>query len=151
MDMSNYRNRPKGKYIQEANWEELYILTQYWKSDLEFYKDDLRFLHHLVDKYIIWITKKENLDMVKEIKLNLYHIRRQCKDLVQKIAEHLIHIGHLVENPEKEDADYFKKEHENLEDDISSFVKRFRANRKEVFSITEYIIDSEELPSILNS
>ncbi len=39
--MNIYWDRPKGKFIQEANWQELYVLTQHWKKDLEFYKDDL--------------------------------------------------------------------------------------------------------------
>ena len=60
--------------IREINWQELYILTDHWKSDLDFYKDDLRFLHHLIDKYIIWITKDDNLNMVKDIEKNLFEI-----------------------------------------------------------------------------
>ena len=61
--------------IEEVKWQELYVLTDHWKSDLAFYKDDLRFLHHLIDKYIIWITKDENLNMVQDIKKILFEIK----------------------------------------------------------------------------
>jgi len=39
----------------------------------------------------------------------------------------------------------FRTEHEQLEDDLTAFVKDFRKNRKEVFTITEQIIDGEEM------
>jgi len=42
--MNNFRNRPKYNYIHEADWQQLIILTEHWKSDLLFYKDDIRFL-----------------------------------------------------------------------------------------------------------
>ncbi|MFK5973327.1 MAG: hypothetical protein QM485_08600 [Flavobacteriaceae bacterium] len=62
--MNDFRKRPKDNFIQETNCQELYVLTNHWKSDLLFYKDDLIFLHHLIDKYFIWITKKDNLTKV---------------------------------------------------------------------------------------
>jgi predicted regulator of amino acid metabolism with ACT domain len=57
----------------------------------------------------------------------------------------------MVENPVQSSNPQFVKDHEALEDKISKFVKSFRSNRKEVFKITEYIIDSEKLPNILKS
>lgn len=149
--MSDYRNRPKGVYIQEAPWGKLYVLTQHWKSDLEFYKDDLRFLHHLIDKYFIWITKEENLEIVKKIRKNLFEAGKRSKDLLDKVSKHLVQIGYLVESSKEANARVFKMEHEHLEDEIVDFIKSFRQNRKEAFAITEYVIDSEELPHILKS
>ena len=34
---------------------------------------------------------------------------------------------------------------------MAQFVKTFRENRKEVFKVTEYVMDSEELKSMLDS
>ncbi len=69
--MNEYRMRPKDSYLQNSQWQELYVLTEHWKSDLLFYKDDLKFLHHLLDKYFIWITKTENLKAVQTIGQNI--------------------------------------------------------------------------------
>lgn len=132
-----------------TNWEELYVLTEHWKSDLLFYKDDLRFLHHLIDKYFIWITKAENLIMVKEIKADLLNLGKSCNDLLEKVGKHIIQIGYLVETPKRQDTRVFALEHQHLEQEITDFVKRFRKNRKEVFTITEYIMDSEAFYSIM--
>ena len=81
-DMNHFRNRPKGSYIYEADWQKLYTLTEHWKSDLQFYNDDLKFLHHLIDKYFMWISKKENIDMVREIEVGLLEMDNQSSTLL---------------------------------------------------------------------
>ena len=131
------------------NWEEVYVLTEHWKSDLLFYKDDLLFLHHLIDKYFIWITKAENLILVKEIKVDLFDLGIKCGDLLEKVGKHIIQLGYLVENQKREDSGIFTMEHQHLENEITTFVKTFRLNRKEVFAITEYIMDSEAFYNIM--
>jgi len=113
--MSDFRNRPNGAYILDANWEALYFLTKHWKSDLLFYRDDLNFLDNLIDKYLIWIFNK-----------------------------HLLHLADLMEDPFKYDSHQFRAEHQQLEDDITNFVKVFRNNRKEVFEVTKMVIESDE-------
>ncbi|TYC10590.1 hypothetical protein ES677_11660 [Bizionia gelidisalsuginis] len=148
--MNNFRNRPKDNYIQEATWEQLYVLTEHWKSDLLFYKDDLRFLHHLIDKYFMWISKKENIDRVSEIEEGLIEMDKKCDALLNTIDTHLHHLAQLIDDPFIFVADTFRNEHEGLEDHLAQFLKDFRKNRKEVFAITEHIIDGEEMVRQLN-
>jgi len=142
--MSNFRNRPKDQYIHEADWQQLYVLTEQWKSDLSFYNDDLKFLHHLIDKYFMWISKKEHIDMVREIEVGLLKIDDQCGALLQRATKHLHHLAELIDNPFAYDSHKFRREQEQLENDIATFVKDFRSNRKEVFTVTDYLMDAEQ-------
>lgn len=134
------------KTTPEGGWEPVYILSDHWKSDLEFYEEDLRFLHHLVEKYILWITKSESLERMKEIEKNLFLLRKQCSELKNKIIRHHARLGHLVEDPSSVDAAAVTNIQGQLEDEFAHFVKQFRDDRQEAFKITEYIIDSESLP-----
>ena len=147
--MSDFRNRPNGNYIFEANWQELYILTEHWKSDLLFYRDDLKFLNHLIDKYFIWLTKKENLDQVREIVEGLVETDKLCSTLLLQVNKHLSHLAGLIDNPFKYDSHKFRTEHQILEDKLADFVKTFRANRKKVFAVTEHVIESEKLEHLI--
>lgn len=142
--MSDFRNRPNGNYLFNANWDELYLLTKHWKSDLQFYKDDLKFLNHLIDKYFIWISKKEDVDAVRKIGKSIDETNEKCSDLLKQAEKHLGHLTKLIENPFKYDTQQFRTEHQQLEDDITNFIKTFRTNRKEVFEVTEHIIESED-------
>ena len=148
--MSDFRHRPKDNFIQEATWEQLYVLTGHWKSDILFYQEDLKFLHHLIDKYFLYLSKKENIDLVLEIEVNLLIVEKQCDALLERISKHLHHLSALVDDPFTYVSDKFRDEHELLEDDLSQFLKDFRQNRKEVFAITEHMIGGEELIKRIN-
>jgi len=149
--MSNTEYSQDTDFLKEVSWDELYVLTQHWKSDLEFYRDDLRFLHHLIDKYFMWLTKTENLELVKELKKGLSDLKIQNVDLMAKVGKHTIQLGNLIENIKKTHAGIVKTEHEHLEEELAAFVKSFRKNRKEVFKITEYVIDNEKLSNIMET
>jgi hypothetical protein len=142
--MSDFRNRPNGTYILDANWEELYILTKHWKSDLLFYRDDLNFLDNLIDKYLIWISNKKDSEAVRNIDNSILETAKKCTDLLQRVDKHLTHLANLMEDPFKYDSHQFRAEHQQLEDDITNFVKTFRNNRKVVFEVTKMVIDSDE-------
>lgn len=148
--MADFRARPKADFIQETDWKELYILTNHWKSDLLFYKDDLMFLHHLIDKYFIWITQKDNLKEVQKVGTGILQDTKQCESLLKKVAVHLSHLGNLIEEPFKKNSGEFRDEHQELEDEITIFVKTVRQNRKELFAITAHVLESEQLSQLLN-
>lgn len=147
--MNNLRSRPKGRYILDADWQELYILTENLKSDLLFYKDDLRFLQHLIDKYFLWMSKKENIDKVRDVEVNLMEANTQCIALLKRTEIHLTHLANRIDDAFKYDSHKLRDEHESLEDDISNFVKTFRKNRKEILTITEYVIDNEKFVELI--
>lgn len=142
--MSNFRNRPNGTYILEANWEELYVLAKHWKSDLLFYRDDLKFLNHLIDKYFIWISNKKDSEAVRKIDNSILETAKKCTDLLKRLEKHLTHLAGLMENPFKYDSHQFRTEHQQLENDITNFVKVFRNNRKEVFKVTSLVVESDD-------
>ena len=143
--MNPFRNRPKDNYIFEAEWEALYVLTEHWKSNLYFYKDDIRFLQHFIHKYFIWILKSENIDLVRVTEISLIKTNNQCTSLLQRTIKHLLHLTDLIDAPFKYDSHKFRKEHEILENDISSFVKLFKQHKKETFLVTEKIMNDEAL------
>ena len=70
---------------------------------------------------------------------------------MDKVSKHILQLGELVENPDKEGSRIFRLEHEHLEDEIAHFVKSYRENRKEVFTITEYVVDNEKLVHLLKT
>ena len=147
--MNEIRQRPRGTFINTANWEELYILSKHWKSDLLFYREDSKFLHRLINKYFIWLTKSENIEMVRKIEINVNKINIECETLLHRVNEHIKLFETIEKDQELKDDTIFRRDHESLENQISKFVKEFRENRKEVFKITEYVVDSEQLVSIL--
>ncbi len=79
------RVRPKSDYLHKASFEDLYILTEDWKSDIEFYRDESRFLRTLVDKYFIFMIKDGNISKVQSLSNKLSKSVEQKKEIYEKI------------------------------------------------------------------
>lgn len=141
--MENLSLRPKGDFTWTAEYQELYILTEHWQSDLQFYKGDLQFLHHLIDKYLIWLINKENLDEMKNLASGLHETGKNCDGLLEKTSKHLTHLAELIDDPFKYDSNKFRSEHEELENEIASFVKKFWKIKKDTFAVSEQVIEKE--------
>lgn len=149
--MNNSTYDGETDFLKDGPWDELYVLTKHWISDLEFYRDDLQFLNYLIEKYFIWINNEDNLKLFEELKTNLLEVRDMAADLLEKMKEHFIRLGYMVEDSNRKDAGIIKTEHEHLEEEIAQFVKFFRARRKEVFTITKQVLDAEEQENSIES
>jgi hypothetical protein len=100
----------------------------------------LHFLYHLIDKYFIWLVNKENLDGMRAIASDLSESVKNCDKLLEKTAKHLGHLAELIDDPFKYDSHKFRTEHEELEREIASFIKKFREIKKETFAVSEHVI-----------
>jgi len=146
--MEKSRNATDTRDGAKTRCEQWYILSNHWQSDLEFFEQDLHFLHHLIDNYLLWITLPENLEAVKAIENNLLALQRKCSALLEKVKVHRSVLAALIQKPDRSGQTELGEAHAALEQELASFVKHYRQNRLETFKVTEYIIDSEELPEI---
>ena len=145
------KNPTEDNFVVEYTWKELYMLTKHWKSDIQFYKNDIKFLQRLINKYFIWVTKKENIETVTKIESSLHKLTKNCDSLIKSIDKHLEHLSNLINDPFKYNSQTIKAEHPKLENDIAEFIKIFREHKKDTFAITEYIVDDEKLMRHLES
>ena len=144
--MAEMRMRPKTDYLRTAAWEQLYILTERWHSDMAFYLDEIRFFHKLVNKYFMWITIDENRAKAEAIGIDIRKTEQDATWLKESIVKHLKHISDLVKHRRARDDSEFREEHILLEDHMVNFAKLFRKLKAEVFAVTEFIMETEQLP-----
>ncbi|CAM4269314.1 MULTISPECIES: hypothetical protein [Zobellia] len=143
--MENFRIRPKGDFIENGDWQELYILTEHWKSDLLFYKDDLKFLRHLEDKYFLWIKAQADLDNIRRAGESILKDSRDCDELLERVGKHLSHIAAIIDNPEKQNYKTFRVEHNELEEEVTKFIRNTRRNRRELFKVIEIDVEVDKM------
>lgn len=128
-----------------ASWDELHVLTDKWKSDLEFYSFELNFLHKLIDKYYIWLTNDELINEVESAASKVFAADKARAILAIKTLKHLRHIEEIIDNEFVYDAQEFKEEHEELENKLANFYKNFKLLKKEVFALTEQVLEGENV------
>jgi glutaredoxin 2 len=144
-----FRTRPKSNYLLNAEWQELHILTTHWQSDMDFFKDEFRFMNVLFDKYFTALVDKDNIEKTKQVAANLADVQDRRDALVQRINKHLEHIQQLMTDPFYHDAASFRTEHGVLEDDLTDFIKAFRNVKNEVFQLTERIAKTEKAKHLI--
>ena len=141
--MINYRIRPKGNYIKEANWEALYLLTENWKKDLEFYLFDIKFLEHLIENHFTKLLIHENLDELRELQIEVFELKNQCEYLLQCIQTNLESISKIINETYSHNTSDFRIENEQLEDDIQEFINNQREIRRVAFSMIRDVLESK--------
>ena len=145
------RHRPKTDYIHKAELGELHTLTEHWIKDLEFYLDEIHFFFHLVDKYFTLLLKEQHINEAQVVVTNIHAMEKNLKLIRERSQKHLIWIDCSYELDEVPDEESFRKEHEELEDDMSDFLARFAQVKKDVFSLSRNMIEVEKLNHLLTS
>lgn len=145
MAMKDFQSRPRDNFIMKADWKQLYALTEHWQSDLTFHRDEIKFLFHMVNKYILWLTRYEEVEMVRKIRKKLAVVRDESLELLGKVETHMGHLSDLMENPFAHDSHTFRTEHEQLEVELAVFAKHFRLAKRETFKVMESLMDSKEV------
>ncbi len=143
--MKDHQNSPAENVVMQADWKQMYILTEHWLSDLKFHRDEIKFLHHLTNKYVLWLTRFEHVEMVRNVGGMLKQVQTECLELLKKTEAHLKHLTFLRENPFSHDSRDLLNEHGALEQALAGFAKHFRTAKKEAFKVMENLSDSPEV------
>lgn len=145
------RIRPKSTFLEDADWQQLFVLTEYWQHDSRFYEDELRFLRNLVDKYFIWLVREENLNKVQAVAKKLTEADHKHKELSSSIDKHLSYLAGIMKDPSAHNIGSFRSEHAELEDELAGFNKLMREVKRDVFALTEHVMETEKLQHLLSS
>ncbi|MBT8384558.1 MAG: hypothetical protein KJO83_02485, partial [Bacteroidia bacterium] len=87
----------KSNYLHSASWDELHAITRRWQSENDFYNYEITFLKKLIDKYFIWMTKKDNIAQVRKLVIQLSKLEKRHGDNSNAISKHLNHIALYLE------------------------------------------------------
>ncbi|MDX2173623.1 MAG: hypothetical protein SFY56_10900 [Bacteroidota bacterium] len=149
--MKEFRLRPKKDYLHTATWEDIYALSEHWLTDLEFFKDELNFLDILIGKYFLMMLKNESVDKIHNITSKISGLIKEQQVLTEKINKHLKDLSLLMENAFNTSEQWFRNDHVDLEERLTLFTDNFRNIKKEIFMITEYVIENQKLKHLLNA
>jgi hypothetical protein len=147
--MKDLSLRPKSDYLYTASFQELYLLTERWLLDMDFYRDELNFLYKLVDKYFMLLLQDEDISAVQTLIKHIDATKREHFQLDSSMQDHLKHIGVMAENPFSQDEQQFRDEHAMLEKEMEEFIVDFKQTKKEVFAMTEHAMLEEKMKHLL--
>lgn len=142
--MDDFRNRPKENFIQEANWNELYLLTESWKNDLDFYLFEIKFMESLIENRFSELLLFENLDELRELQIDVYELKNQCEHLLNNSKNNLESIVDIINDTYILNTSRFRSENEQLEENIIRFINKEREIKRCIFSMIKNILEKKK-------
>lgn len=125
------------------DFQALYLDVEKWISKLLLHTDELKFLQNLIDRYFTELLEHENLDEMRESIIRLQDMKYRCDKLVVRTEKHRGNISRALENKGLVAAKNILPEHVKLQGDIAIFSKGLNSVKKEVFFITELVLETK--------
>ena len=125
------------------NWQELYLQSERWISDLSFYTDEIRFLNKLHKLYFSEMVANQSLTVIEDNELRFRKARDICEKLSYTSKSHLRQLAVVINN-NGIGGSSAREIHYRLEREIKSFTQSFKANRKAIFSTTRKVLKNQK-------
>lgn len=123
----------------------MYARTEHWISDDEFFEDEFNFLINLMDKYFIGSVlagNEENNDKVKDIANRFLKLNETREHIATLNKENLSYLVGLLQNRELFDPEECRDRQSDLVSDHVDFLKKSRSLKKEIFQVSEELLQS---------
>ena len=137
-------NTTKTSVSTTTDFQTLYLEVEKWISKLLFYTDELKFLQNLLDRYFTEILEHENLDEMRESMMRLQDLKYRCDKLVIRTKRYRNNLTEAVDNKDLMAAENRLPKHRELHDDIANFSKGLNSFKKEIFFITELVLETKK-------
>jgi hypothetical protein len=124
------------------DWQQMYVITENWQSDLAFFTDEICFLKGLMSRYFTHLI--DDIENTRSLAIHLSQLETNLEMINKNIKEHIRHLEDHYSNVFDLANSIIIDRHARLEDDMTAFVKSFRATKKEVFSMFEGILKREK-------
>lgn len=135
-------------YTYNANWDELYLVTDGWKHELKLCKNDLQLLRNLMYKNLVRLLNGDHANHVQNILKEIANTIVQNQSIFNQIEEHLFKLERLVMSTFFIENQGLRNENKIIENNFYEFKKNYIKLKKEASYITE-LIELEKANQVL--
>lgn len=133
------------------DWESMFVMAEHWKSDMDYFLEELNFFRSIVDKYFISLIDEKHINSTRHLATGLAEFDKKRLEIHNTLKTHLAQLTNLIQNPFAQEAQVSADLHLKLEGLMSDFVKNFKSLKKEVFRLAEDVMVSEKAKHLLGS
>ncbi|OFY93332.1 MAG: hypothetical protein A3K10_11865 [Bacteroidetes bacterium RIFCSPLOWO2_12_FULL_31_6] len=123
-------------YSYNANWDELYLVTDEWKTDMEVFNLELQYLRNLIHTNLAWLLMDADAHQVQLTLKKIAKTIEQNKTISAQIDEHLLKLERLVMSTFFIENQGLRDENKIIESNFYEFKRNYVILKKEVFFIT---------------
>ncbi len=141
----------KKRNLKHINLEELHQESRTWLSSISFWKDEVSFMHNLINKNFVYFfstEKRGSLDaLIKKI-TEIEKIKLNALEL--QVINHEKHLADYLRNRIEVDEENFKKEHATISHDLDLFQTNYRLIKTELFRVAEKVIKEKDIKQLIS-
>ena len=148
--MSINKIMPRSNYLHTTDWQELYILTQHWREDLDFYHDELGFLKTLLQKYAFNMAHQSSVLELQNLTHELENVIERVERRRKEVHAHINKLGLLIEYAFNDNENDFRKEHIALHSGLTDLCNAFKALKMQIFDLSGEVLKQQKEVFLLN-
>ncbi|MES2377841.1 MAG: hypothetical protein V4553_14740 [Bacteroidota bacterium] len=127
----------------DCELQEMYMISSHWKTDVDFVKDEIRFLKKTLNKYKTGVTEVEQIRITQFQKI-IDHEDVKIHGAESKISEFLELLGPIVNHAKNEFGLEVLEKFNELETVIKSITNYTLLIKRLVFLFLEKIMNAEK-------
>ena len=141
----------KHRYIKWKSPEEMHDTSIQWISELNFVKDEQRFLNDLVRSYTLAITSLGIFEESRKLITAISNSELEVELLLKRVQVHENQLSIMVDDvdePKMEKA--YTETHRDLLSDINDFLSNYRKLKGSMFTMLSKVMKKEKQKRLLN-
>lgn len=135
--------------IKAAYWQQLYKEAGRYRSELEFYEGEIRFLRSLLSRYLHWLLEEEQYPRVHGALEKLNHVEKEAKTLHSADQSVTNRLAMLLENPFTQNEPEVLASFRQTREDLQDLITDFRDVKQEIFTMVEQTMRTEKAKRLL--
>lgn len=137
--------------LQLISLEDLHQQSQNWLSTLAFWKDEIRFMHNLINKNFVYFFSKDQkgsldalvnkISEIEETKLNI--LKSEVVNHEKNLSDHMKYNTDL-------DMQNFRLEHADITKHFDVFLNNYRLIKRELFRLAENALKEKDIKRLVS-
>lgn len=106
-------------------------------SEVEFYKDDIKFIEVLINRFLKDMLKHENLDELRESMMRLQTLKTKCNTLLENLKQHRQNLDKISDMENEMNISKFEHSQNNLKENATTFRLEFQNVKQEIYRFAD--------------
>ncbi|MEZ4811627.1 MAG: hypothetical protein R2819_14805 [Allomuricauda sp.] len=141
----------KSKYREWYSAEELHEESKKWSSELEFAKDEQKFLDDMVKDYTLDIIDSDMFNTVQPVVEALSNSEAELVKLFKKIQLHENQLQIMVDDVDQNKMENaYLDTHSDLAKEVEEYFAKYRRSKAKIFDIVSKVIKRKKQKRLLN-
>ena len=141
----------KKRLLDQFTIQELHEESKIWLSTIAFWKDEVKFMHHLINENFVYFLSNDEKGSLNALLKKITEIEKNKLDTLKtKVIHHEKTLSNYLQYGKELDEEKFKNDHENISKEFDFFQNNYRLVKSEIFRFAENVLKKKDIKQILS-